>query len=108
MKRADRKVYHLHRAPLGTRCPACHRDVGGETVCLHYHYYGTTKIDVDDYCWRCEHTLEGTELFLNHFSLFLRRVQRGPWYYLNPRQDQPSLFEDRIPLLPPALGGHHV
>ena len=108
MKRADRKEYHLHLAPRGTRCTACHRAVGGEMVCLHYYYFGSSKIEACAYCWRCEHTIEGTELFLRRFGQILHRVRRGPWYYLNPQQVVPELFENRIPTLPPAWGGHHV
>ena len=98
----------LHRAPKGSKCAACHRAVGGETVCLHERSMKNGRCRTVGYCFRCEHTVEGTLLFLTAFRGFLMRVQRGPWWYLSPRTALASLFDLPVPPLPPALGGSDV
>jgi len=108
MVRRWNQTIWLHRAPKGTKCCACHRAVGGETVCGHTTTVREVGYESRAYCWRCEHTVEGTELFCNAFKGFLVRKQKGPWWYLSPRTALLSLFDLPVPPLPPALGGSDV
>ena len=69
-------------------CNKCRKILKNEPYCVQYHYRGLRNLTIDLRCWRCWHTAEVTQLFLDKWPKLFGRDKYRQWYYLCLDSDQ--------------------
>ena len=83
MKRTITHTFYTVKCDKVKRvCACCRKTIKNEPYAVKHQYSGSSKLVHQMRCWRCWHSKEVTELFLQKYPDLFKRVKRGAWYYL--------------------------
>ena len=69
-------------------CAKCRKFIKNEPYAIQHKYQSDIRLSIEVRCWRCWHTAEVTQLFLDKYYHLFERFQRGQWYYLQLYSNQ--------------------
>lgn len=87
-RKADTVEYVLKCDSVIRKCAACRKTIKNEPFAIKKQYTGGRNLFMQTRCWRCWHTDEVTQLFLDKWPKLFGRDKYRQWYYLCLESDQ--------------------
>ena len=89
MKRIPTRIEYDVKCDKHTRqCHKCRNWISNEPYAIRWTHKPGGKLSMETRCWRCWHTAEVTQLFLDKWPKLFGRDKYRQWYYLCLDSDQ--------------------